>query len=234
MNKGFFIAGTDTGVGKTVIAGMIARYLSDRGVNLGVMKPIESGVLRGDESSDAVFLKKMARVEDSLEKINPYCFSQPLAPEVAAKMSGVHVELDLILQNFAELQTKHEAMIVEAAGGLLVPINEAQTNIDLIMALQLPVLLVARLGLGTINHTLLSLAYLQSRDIEVAGVILKAEGPDLDMSQHSNLESLRKWSDVPIWGQVGWMDSLDPSKSESNQFFSKDIKEFLEEFIKTE
>jgi dethiobiotin synthetase len=205
---GLFIAGTDTAVGKTVVTAGIAGYLRDRGVDCGVMKPIESGCLSGAKGSDTVYLKRISKTPDDLDMINTYAFAAPLAPGVAAAQEGVEIRFDRITESYKRLELLHSAVLVEGAGGLLVPLSEEQTMADLILHLRLPVLLVGRLGLGTINHTLLSLEYLEKRGISVAGVVLNSQNGQGDLSERYNYKTLSQWTNVPIWGVIDHMKRL--------------------------
>lgn len=216
-NKSLFITGTDTNVGKTVIAGAIAAFLRSREVKVGVMKPLESGCLSGVRSkgkgrtltkSDSLFLKEMSGASDDLDLINTYAFEAPLAPGVAADLEGVEISLPRIQENFNKLSLIHEAMIVEGAGGVMVPVAREKNMADLIEMFGIPVLLVARAGLGTVNHTLLSLSYLEERGIRVAGVLLNHLSPAEDLSVRYNSKTLSQWTKVPIWGEFPYLKNL--------------------------
>ena len=199
---GLFIAGTDTGVGKTVVAGGIAGYLRKRRVDCGVMKPVESGCLSGSKDSDSYYLKKISDSPDDLDLINTYAFEPPLAPGVAAHQEGVEISFERIAENYQRLTLLHPQVLVEGAGGLLVPLGKDKSIVDLIDFLGLPVLLVARLGLGTVNHTLLSLAYLKAKGVQVVGIVLNSENRKPELSARYNRATLEGWTDVPIWGIV--------------------------------
>jgi dethiobiotin synthetase len=199
---GLFIAGTDTGVGKTVVTGGLAAYLRQRGVDVGVMKPVESGCLSGAPESDSYYLKKISRSPDVIDLINTYAFEAPLAPGVAAVLEGEEISFEKIGEAFHRLELLHPWVLVEGCGGLLVPLTPRQTVVDLIQFLNLPVLLVGRMALGTINHTLLSLHYLRDRGIPVAGVAFSCPTAKFDASARYNLETLSEWTDVPVWGVV--------------------------------
>ena len=161
----YFITGTDTGVGKTLVTTLLALQLQSRGIDVGVMKPIASGcTLTNGElvNDDAVWLRETIGVNDDLDLINPIRYEEPLAPLVAARRAGLLTTgtIATMMEAYRELCSRHEAVIVEGVGGLLVPIAEAEgrilTCVDLAEALGLPVIVVARRTLGTINHTLLT------------------------------------------------------------------------------
>jgi dethiobiotin synthetase len=202
--KAIFVTGTDTGVGKTVISASLAAFLSSRKeLNVGVMKPFECGLSKSDgdgPASDARYLKKASGAIDTLEEINPYTFKAPLAPEAAAKLENVVIDIDAVNRTFQSLLERHDVLVVEGAGGVLVPISTGFFFCDLIKAWDIPVIVVSRLGLGTINHTLLTNIFLQSMGISVLGVILNdTEGAD-DMAAETNPEMLRQYLNVPILG----------------------------------
>ncbi len=175
MTKGVFITGTDTGVGKTYVATGIASALRSRGVDVGVMKPAETGCrIRAGKlvPADALNLMKAANVHDALSNVNPYRFRNPLSPLTAAGLEGTKIVEDKILSAYYTLSRRHQFMIVEGAGGILVPLTEKYLYLDLAASLGLPVLIIARPGLGTINHTLLTVAALHEKNITISGIVV--------------------------------------------------------------
>lgn len=182
--RGVFVTGTDTGIGKTAVACALAAWGRLHGCDVGVMKPVASGGrMRRHEgrqslvSDDAVRLARAAGVRDPWPLVNPVCFSEPLAPWTAALRAHRPAGLPAMLKAFAALAARHECMIVEGAGGWLVPLDARTTVADLAERLGLPVLLVARPGLGTLNHTLLSLEAIRRRRLRCLGVIVNHSGP---------------------------------------------------------
>ncbi len=206
MGKAIFITGTDTGVGKTLITGGIAAALRRRGIDVGMMKPAESGCPRQHGQlvpQDAVFLRQMAGVQDDLKLINPYALEKPLAPGMAAELEGINIEIGTIREAFDRLCSRHELLLVEGAGGLLVPLNSRLFIADLPRELgNVPVLLVVRDRLGTINHTLLSLHYAQTKGIDVLGWVMNSTSTDDDPARPLNAPEIQKQTDVPFWGSV--------------------------------
>lgn len=198
--KGVFIAGTDTGVGKTTVAGGIASALRAKGVSVGVFKPFESGV--GSGHTDYNYLKEMSGSKDPDEQVCPYRFAEALAPAVAAERAGVKVDWCHMTDCFESIAVKHDFVIVEGAGGLLVPLAPGKTNIDLIRECEFPVLLVARLGLGTINHTLLSLEALQSRKIPCLGIVLNQTTEKTGIAEETNPKALQALTSAPVLGVI--------------------------------
>jgi dethiobiotin synthetase len=204
--RGLFITGTDTGVGKTIVAAGLVASLRHSGFDIGVMKPVETGFsLR---SSDAVFLKKMAGVKDSLDSICPYRLKHPLSPFTAAKIENVSIRFERIARAYEGLLQNHQALLVEGAGGLLVPITREKMMADLALYLKLPVLIISRTGLGTINHTLLSVEAAKQRGVEVAGVIFNHLGPRRGLAERTNPSIIRHFSDVPILGEIPYAPFL--------------------------
>jgi dethiobiotin synthetase len=200
MSRGVFIAGTDTGVGKTFVGSGFAAALRRRKVNVGVFKPFESGVGSGHE--DYKLLKKAAEAVDPDDEICPYRFTEALAPAVAAQRAGVEINWCSVTDCFESLATKHDFLIVEGCGGLLVPLTSEKTNIDLIHECEFPVMLVARLGLGTINQTLLSLECLKSREIPCLGIVLNQTTPNVGIAEETNPKALAALTNVPILGVI--------------------------------
>ena len=208
MSEGIFITGTDTEVGKTLIAAGLVAALKERGVDVGVMKPLESGAPSFGSSPiprDALYLKEIAGVIDDLNLINSYCFRAPLAPGVAAEKEGVEIDLKRIKMQYEELKGRHQFMVVEGAGGLLVPVAQGVLLPELIKLLELPLILVARSSLGTINHILLSLFYCQEEGLEVKGVIMSESTPDADPSEASNAQLVAQFSGVPVLGSFPYL-----------------------------
>ena len=167
MAQGIFITGTGTEIGKTVIAGGLAAALKQAGTDVGVMKPISTG-----DTADARFLKHAAQVDDELSLINPIYLRHPLAPSVAARIEDREIDLSDVETAFAELQARYDFVIVEGVGGIAVPIRDDFLVVQLIQQLALPILIVAAVGLGTLNHTLLTVRFAQQFNIQLAGIVL--------------------------------------------------------------
>jgi len=174
MYKGLFITGTDTGVGKTIVTGGIAIALKNKHCNVGVMKPIATGCfIKGGtlESRDTQFLLQASGVKDPLSHLTPYRLKTPCSPFWAAKIENRKIRIKNIMNAFSKLTKKHEIVLVEGIGGLMVPITQGVLLIDLAKLLNLPILIVSRFTLGTINHTLLSIAQARQRGIPIFGLI---------------------------------------------------------------
>ncbi len=212
MSKGIFIAGTDTGVGKTVIAGALTIALKDMGYSAGVMKPVETGCRKSGKKlipSDSIFLKKASGSRDSLELINPYRFKRPLAPAVASELEGVRIDISHILKTYNTLRKRHDIVIVEGAGGILVPVYKDYLFIDLIRDMESPIIIVARPGLGTINHTLLTIRCAQEYGVPVIGFIINhTKSSRSDPSEKTNPLVIKRLSNVPLIGNFPFIHGL--------------------------
>jgi dethiobiotin synthetase len=180
--KGVFITGTDTEVGKTVIAGAAAVLQRSRGLRVGVFKPIATGcrhdIRLGLVSSDAEFLAACAEVAYGLPMICPCCYATPAAPVVAARHEHRPIDFDAITRCYRYIADNSDFVIVEGIGGLLVPITHQYLVADLAREFDLPLVIVGRSGLGTINHTLLTLEAARARQLHVAGIVLNTYEPD--------------------------------------------------------
>ncbi|MEW6088159.1 MAG: dethiobiotin synthase [bacterium] len=186
---GVFITGTDTGVGKTIISAALAFSLKKKSVNVGVMKPVASGgIKKGGRfvSQDAVLLRKAASVDDLAGLINPVCFKNPLAPYPASLIETRGLNLKKIFLSYRKLSIKHEFMVVEGIGGVLVPIKKNYFVIDLIKKMNLPVIVVCRTGLGTINHTLLTVNILRANNIKILCLVFNKMSSEKDLSEKTN------------------------------------------------
>ncbi len=215
MDRGIFITGTDTGVGKTMVAGAIARALAPCGV--GVMKPIETGCRRRKGelfSSDGSYLKTAARSDDPIQLITPCLYRHPLAPWSASILEKKRVDLKKIVECYRQLRQKHSFLIVEGIGGLLVPITAHTHLIDIILLLNLPVILVARSGLGTINHTLLTLRYGAEHGVRFLGLILNQTTPTSTLADRTNPKILSDQTDIPLLGLIPHLNKVQSTEDQ--------------------
>ncbi len=210
--KSYFITGTDTNVGKTVITACLLTLYRKHGVDTGVMKPIETGVdqsLNSGSNSDAKFLLTVSGNKDPLEEVCPIRLKPATSPLQATRITDQTVDINLILENFEKLQAKHDHMLVEGIGGLLVPLTESYSVSNLIRDMNLPVIIVSRVSLGTINHTLLTVKVAQETGINIAGVILnhpENRSPNnIEMEQASIIQEL---SNVPILGECPFIGPI--------------------------
>ncbi|MDS9472840.1 dethiobiotin synthase [Sporosarcina pasteurii] len=208
---GFFICGTDTDVGKTVATVLLGQALIDNGLTIDFYKPVQSG----GESIDGQLIapdveRYKAVLETETEKRYTYLFEKPSSPHYAAAIEGKSidvVELERQLKRRAS-STKH--LLVEGAGGLYVPLNnEGYCVLDLIQAGQLPAVIVARTGVGTINHTILTIEALRSRGITIAGIVFSNTNNDEKAIKEDNIKMIKKLTNLPIIGTIPFTEHME-------------------------
>ena len=203
-HRGLFITGTDTGVGKTMIACLIAAAWRARGCDVGVMKPIETGdaaMPHGIFDSDGWLLRCAVSSRESMAAITPWRYAEPLAPLACARSSGIELDRSQLLAAIDAMAEHHRCLVVEGVGGVLVPLSKDWFVADLMAEAGLAALVVGRAGLGTINHTLMTIEALQRRGIPMAGVVLNgARGELAEQGNPGLVQELG--SGVPLWGVV--------------------------------
>lgn len=213
MRTGIFITGTDTGVGKTIVAAGLVMALRQRGLNVGYMKPIETGCPLVDGeilAKDARFVREVTGIRDDIDLVCPYRLKAAAAPSIASRLEDVHVELNYIVDQYFQLSLMHEIVVVEGVGGLMVPLNNNDLVTDMILALGLEAVVVARPTLGTINHTLLTVNVAKMIGIPVAGVIFNGFGKEaIGLPERTNPDEVEHFSQVPVLGILPWMKDLD-------------------------
>ncbi len=206
MEKGVFVTGSDTGVGKTVIAGAIAAAVKAHGLGVGVMKPVASGAKEIEGklvSEDAVYLKKIIDSTDDDDLVNPIRLEPPIAPTMAALKSGIQIDIDKICSAYKELTNRHDFVVVEGIGGLMVPIDDTLFVADMVSKMDLALVIVSRDYLGTINHTLLTVEYARSRNIRIKGIVINMLKGNDDFVQE-----IEKHSSAPILGTIPYMENV--------------------------
>jgi len=172
MKQAFFVTGTDTDVGKTYVACKFIREYIAQGYKVVGMKPVAAGCefVNGEWiNEDVLKLMQASNVVAPRELINPYCFNEPVAPHIAAEKVGVEIEIEVIKHAFDALVTMADIVVIEGAGGFLVPINNRQSMADLAVALNIPIILVVGMKLGCINHALLTLEAIKARQLALHG-----------------------------------------------------------------
>jgi dethiobiotin synthetase len=215
-SRGIFVTGTDTGVGKTWVTAGIAGVLHERHYSVGVWKPVQSGVRVGDPEADSYLLKQWSGVEENERQIATYTFQEPVSPVLAAKIEGEEIEVDKLLSAHKKLTDSYNHLLVEGAGGLAVPLRDDFLIIDLAKKLGYPLLIVGRPGLGTVNHTLQTIAYAKQAGLDLIGVVLngypmkwlsRSSTDATDLSLQSNPHWIEHFSGVKVIGQLPYMDS---------------------------
>lgn len=226
--KGFFITGTDTGVGKTIIAGAMIKALCFLGLKTGGMKPIESGCIReGDVliPSDGMFLKQIAQMQEPVTQVTPCCFENPLAPLAASELEKKSISVTAIKKAYYSLYTHYDAVIVEGVGGLMVPLRKNYFVVDLAKEIGLPLIVVAKPGLGSINHTMLTVNYALSEGLKVAGVIINySHPPENSLAEETNPQLLKQICPVPLIGIFPYLKDRDAAVIEKTAIKNIDIE----------
>jgi len=194
--RGVFVTGTDTGVGKTVVACGLVRALRAQGLRVAVMKPVASGAVRTPEglrNADALALIEAAgtSADTPYEEVNPYCFEPAVSPHIAAKEAGIEVDTTLIRHKYDALTARSDWVVVEGAGGWFAPINAHQTMADLAWALSIPALMVVGLRLGCLNHAQLTRLGIEAQGVTLLGWIASGVDPLMDRSPE-NLAALER------------------------------------------
>lgn len=212
MAKGIFVVGTDTGVGKTIVAAGLALVLRERGIRVGVMKPIATGcegIGRRLISHDAVYLFEAGENEYA-PLTSPVRFRNPVAPSVAEVYENPKVDVERILSAFKCLSEIYDYVIVEGIGGLLVPLQGKYHVANLIRDLKLPVLVVSFVGLGAINHALLTVDAAVVRGLKVKGIVFnRSPLVNFSLAELTNPKVIHELTGVPILGSLPELDDVD-------------------------
>lgn len=180
MSTGLFVTGTDTGVGKTRVAAGLCRAFAAHGSRVAAMKPVASGCSaspQGLRNEDALALLGAINVPASYAEVNPYAFAAAIAPHIAAREAGEHIDLERIHQTYAQLAARADVVVVEGIGGWLVPLNERDSAADLAVRWRLDVILVVGMRLGCLNHALLTAEAIERRGLRLRGWIANAFEP---------------------------------------------------------
>lgn len=193
MNTSYIIAGTDTGIGKTVASAMLVQ-----GLGYNYWKPVQSGI--EDGGVDTRRVQKMTELPDERFLPEAYVFTEPLSPHRAAEIDGIDLDLDKL-----DIPHSENPLIIEGAGGLMVPLTRQNLQINQFKRWDVPVILCARTGLGTINHTLLSIEALFARDIKLHGLVFIGEGND------DNIRTIAEYSGVKILGHIPVLEEINPA-----------------------
>ncbi|MHB1676146.1 MAG: dethiobiotin synthase [Sulfuriferula sp.] len=208
MPRAYFIAGTDTGVGKTLVSAMLLHGFAAQGLRTVGMKPVASGAteLKGEAAWDDVLqLQAESTVDMPLAVRNPYRFAPPIAPHIAARQAGQRIDMLVIRQAYSQLQNKAEVVIVEGAGGFYTPLNDTDTMADLVVLLDLPVILVVALQLGCINHALLTQQAISSHGLVLAGWVANQIQPAM-LARADNLATLQQRINAPLLGVLPYQE----------------------------
>lgn len=208
---GFFITGTDTGVGKTLVACALLRAFAARGLRVIGMKPVAAGAQLSNGvwiNDDVEQLISASNVEAPRDAINPYCFAPAIAPHIAAGLQNKVIENKCLLDNYQRLSALADVVVIEGAGGFCVPLNDLESSADLARQLALPVLLVVGLRLGCLNHALLTCEAIRARGLTLAGWVANQIDPALAHTD-ANIAALQTRLDAPLIARVAFCNSPD-------------------------
>jgi len=219
MSVGFFVVGTDTGIGKTHAACALLHALARRHDRVCGMKPVASGGVETadgftNEDSIAHRAASTVRVPPALD--NPILLPEPLSPHLSAARAGTAIDFDVVLAAVAELRRRTDALVVEGAGGFLVPLGETRTGADLAVAMGLPIVLVVGMCLGCLNHALLTAEAIRARGLVLAGWIANRVDPDF-LCPDENLDYLRTHLGAPLWADLPFSATPDP-RADADRF----------------
>ena len=204
----FFITGTDTGVGKTLVSRALLHAFIARGMNVVGFKPVAAGCDEDGHNDDAKALRAASAMQLSYGQVNPYCFPHAIAPHLAARRAGSRIELGRIVEAYQELTRQADEVIVEGAGGLLVPLNDRQTSADLARELNLPVVVVVGMRLGCLNHALLTMRAIAEYQLQCAGWVANVLDAGMPALQE-NIDSLRERIAAPLLGVIPYQAKPD-------------------------
>lgn len=208
MGQGFFVTGTDTGVGKTLVSCALLRAFAASGKSTVGMKPVAAGS-EGGRWSDVDALMSASSVRAPANLVNPYAFEPAIAPHIAAELAGARIEIDVVVRAYGELERRAEMVIVEGVGGFLVPLNARDTAADLARRLGLPVVLVVGMRLGCLNHALLTRAQIDACGLRCAGWVANAVVPDMPQLD-ANVRALADRLGCPLLGVVPFQRAPGP------------------------
>ena len=235
MAKGIFIIGTDTSVGKTVVTAGIMHLFLSKGYNACYFKPVSSGMAdagNNPDPTDVLFVKAASGLKEAERTINPFNFKTPVSPHLASRMEGRTIDVKVIKESLQDLKRRYDYIVAEGCGGLAVPLSDDGYLIgNLIQDIGFDCVLVARTGLGTINHTLLTVKYAQGLGIRIRGIFMN--GYTHSSLENDNIETLRRLAGLPVFGVIPALQGVDVEKriiGNLREVFEKTVT--IEEFIK--
>ena len=211
--RGFYVTGTDTGIGKTVASTALLQALRAKGLRTVGMKPVASGCARIEgqwRNEDALALQAASDPRPHYADLNPYALPLPLAPEIAAREADVVIDMDVLVAAFHRLQANADTLVVEGVGGWSAPLSATLDQVDLVRALRLPVVMVVGMRLGCINHARLTARAIAQDGCELVGWIANQIDPAMER-QDENFHLLCKRLTAPCWGRLPYDPAMDPA-----------------------
>jgi dethiobiotin synthetase len=214
MKRGYFITGTDTGVGKTLIACALLHGYAQQGKRAIGMKPVAAGAVRGTDgliNDDVVRLRAASSIAAPLALVNPYCFEPAIAPHLAAQQAGTTIDLEVIVDAYRQLAAAADVVIAEGVGGFCVPLNRSDDSAGLAQCLGLPVILVVGIRLGCLNHALLTVQAIRASGLRFAGWIANRIDPAM-AEANENVAALGVRLAEPLLGDIEFARAPDPQR----------------------
>lgn len=214
MALGYFVTGTNTEVGKTLVSCALLHALRAHHTKVVGMKPVAAGATltaQGWLNEDTQALRAASNLAVPPELDNPYCLPDPMSPHLAAKRAGQTIEVSVLAQRFQKLATLADAVVVEGAGGFVVPLSDTETSADLAQRLALPVILVVGLRLGCLNHAVLTQEAIAARGLALAGWVANRVDPAM-LAVEDNIDSLRQRLHAPLLADIPYMAEPDPAR----------------------
>jgi dethiobiotin synthase len=240
MHNGIFITGTDTDVGKTMVTAGLLTYLRNNSINAIPMKPIQTGCKKTKDGyivPDLEYSLKISNLKISTPKkaLAPYCYEPACSPHLAAELTNHYPNILKIKKDIHDIANIHDYVLIEGAGGIMVPINKTEMMLDLMKEIGFPVVLVARAGLGTINHTLMSIEVLRNAGIHIVGVFINnvlPESKEDEFIRKNNIKAIEKYGNIKILGVIKHQKNT--NDIDFVQVFKKSLinKNKLMEFVK--
>lgn len=229
MSRGVFITGTDTEIGKTVVARLLTAGLAESGAAVAVMKPVAAGCEQtadGPRNTDALELMAVSNVDAGYELVNPYALAPPVSPHLAAAGAGIEIGLGHIRQCYETLAARSDWVVVEGVGGWRVPLSETADVADIARALDLPVIMVAGMRLGCLNHTLLTEDAIRVSGARLLGWVANCREPD-DFGLEQCIETLKARMAAPLLGVVPRLDDPEDGSTRSGAELAAVIQRVL-------
>jgi len=230
LAKKLFVVGTDTDAGKTFVTAGIVHILNKDDYNVCSFKPVQSGgILRNEKliPGDVEFVKEITQIEEDSSSMNSYCLKEAVSPHLAAEMENIKIDKNKILKDYKKLEEKYDYVVIEAAGGVIVPLIRDEYYIyDLIKDLDASVVVVARAGVGTINHTVLTVDFIRNKGIDIKGLIIN--GYNNNFYEDDNIEVIKKITGLEV------ISILNKVNSDDDKDFILSARREFEKSLKTE
>lgn len=204
LKTGYFVTGTDTEVGKTLVSGALILKLRELGRNAIGFKPVVAGTYQGQNGeyiNEDIETLQVASNLPQTQSICPFVLDTPAAPHIVAKAHGIELNVNKLLESFTSIQNENDVVVVEGAGGLIVPLNDHESLADFAQKIDLPIILVVGMKLGCLNHALLTIEAIKTRKMKIAGWVANALAQEMSLL-NENIQSLQDRIDAPFLGMI--------------------------------